>query len=222
MKKGSSLLEAMLSLFLGSFILIAGNNFLSNVKITGKKTEKLSEQIAEKSISLFQLTSILKSAGEGIPYELGVELSDGRLIIRKSIASYELLNEAKKGEQGISVECAVCKKGKRVLIKSNIYTILEKGSNYIVLDNPLYESFPEGEEIKVLKEYVFSSDSSGIYMKIDRGYFQLISKEYFDVKFKMFTETVVKLEGKEREGKRVKDFEYYVYLPYISVNGGVK
>ncbi len=222
MRKGASLVEAMLSLFLGGFILIAGNNFLLSVKGVSKRVENSVISVSEKSLSLFQITSIVKKAGEGIPVEFGVEIKDDILTIRKTEKKYYSLKNADEGDFHVELHCPECKSGKKLLIGGEIYKISEVEGELITLEGSLRKTVDEGEEIALLKEYHFNSNSEGLYMKIDRGNFQLISKDIFDISFSMFTENVVKFSGKERRGKKIQDFEYYIYLPYISTNGGLK
>ncbi len=222
MKKGASLIEAMVSLFLGGFIIVAGNNFLLNLKSVGKKVENSLMSVSEKSLSLFQITSIVKKAGEGIPVELGVSIEDNILTIRKSEKKYYSLKDSKVGDLNIEIHCPECRSRKKLLIGGEIYKIHSVKGALVTLEERLKRSVKKGEGITLLKEYCFNSNSDGLYMKIDRGNFQLISKNIFNISFSMFTKSVVKFSGKERTGKRIQDFEYYIYLPYISTNGGEK
>ncbi len=220
MSKGVSLLEAMLSLFLGSFILIAGNNFLINVRKTGERARVVSERAAEKSLSLFQMTSILKRAGEGIEPELGVELKDNEMIVRRALSSVELIQNCNKGERLIKAFCSDCKVGKKVSLNGVLYEIREKGNDYIILDRGVERVVKKGEKIKLIKEFIFTADSKGTYLKIDRGSFQLITDKYFELNFSNFSKSVIKIQGKEKVNKEVKEFDYYVFLPYVATNGG--
>ncbi len=220
MKKGVSLLEAMLSLFLGSFILIAGNNFLINVRNLGERAKLVSERTAEKSLSLFQMTSIIRKAGEGIKPEFAIELKNNEMIVRRAVSSFEVIQNCSKGDRLIKTSCSYCKVGKKVFLSGDLYEIKEKGGDYIVLDRGVKDFVKKGEKVNLVKEFIFTSDSKGTYLKIDRGSFQLITDKYFELKFSNFSNSVVKISGKEKVNNEKSEFDYYVFLPYVAINGG--
>lgn len=222
MNKGASLVEAMFSLFLGGFIVLAGNTYLLNVKGVGKKMEDSVMNVSERSLSLFQITSIIKKAGEKLPSELGVDIKNNILTIRKTVQDFQLIKDCSPGDIVIETNCSKCKKGKKFLVGKEIYIISAVYNNSILLDRGISISLKKDEKISLIKEYFFFSDSNGLYLKIDRGSFQLITKNLFNITFSMFSNSVIKLLGKERKGKRIQNFEYYIYLPYLSINGGLK
>ncbi len=222
MKRGMSLIESMISLFLSGILILSSNYFIKDMSRVGKSSGEIAENLGEQTVSITYLTKIIREAGEGIEPEIGLEIDDSSVLLRKSVKELILKKEAHKGDNYIITENKGLKKGKKISIGKNLYTIISVEDNKIFLDNSLSKDLsPENTKIKLIKEYKVSYlKNKGVCLKIDRGHYQLISDKFKSLKFGMFNDFTLKIKGYEKQSNEWKKFELYIVIPALAINGG--
>jgi len=221
MKKGTSLLETLISVSLISFIALISCSFLIKTKKSGQICSGISKTVIENSVSLSYIGSIIRNAGEGIDVGRGFEFIKNGVIVRKAYKSFTLNENLKKGDKFIKISSNELKKGKKIMIENNIYKITEKSQYGIKIENAIEKDIQKQEKLILLKEYyICYKAKKGLCLKIDRGYKQLISPNFKNIKFSSYNNFSIMMAGKEIRGKKWKNFKFYVFMPYIYLNGG--
>ncbi len=221
MKRGMSLIESMISLFLSGILILSSTYYIKDVNRIGKISEKISNSTGEKAVSLTHLISIIRDAGEGIDCNIGFEFGEDSIIIRKNKQTLVLKEDAHKGDNHIKIISGKVKIGNKLAIDKTIYKIVSIEGGNLMLDKGLKRDISvTSEDIKIIKEYKISYfKHRGIFLKIDRGHNQLVTDKFKNISFSMFNGSTLMMKGLEKQSGDWKEFELYIVIPTLSING---
>jgi hypothetical protein len=221
MKRGMSLIESMISLFLSGILIISSGYYIKDINRIGKVSEKISNGTGEKAISIMYIIRIIRDAGEGIDYSLGIEVEKDAIIVRKSNGALVLKEDAHKGDNYIKIYSAKIKKGNKIVIDKTLYKIISVAGDCLMLDKGLKQDISvKNGSIKIIKEYKISYlKKRGVLLKIGRGHNQLITDKLKKTEFSMFNDWTLRIKGLEMQSGNWKEFELYIVLPILAING---